>query len=104
LPAPERLGGGAPARYIAAQETRMTDQSDIRLARHFQVFIEDQVASGRFESASSLVEEALRLLERREAQEAALGRALREGLDSGDAVDFDMQNWLDEQDRLDERR
>lgn len=79
----------------------MNDQTPRRLSRHFEVFIEDQVAAGHFDSATSVVEEALRLLERKEAQEAALASALREGIESGEAVDFDMRTWLDEQDRLD---
>lgn len=79
----------------------MTEQTDIRLARHFRVFIEDRVASGRFENPSAVVEEALRLLERYEAKDEALARALQEGLDSGEAEPFEMTAWLDEQDRLD---
>ena len=73
----------------------MTDQP-IRLARHFRVFIEDQVAQRRFNSASEVVEEALRLLERREAAEDALARELREGLDSGVDRDFDFDSWAGE--------
>jgi len=79
----------------------MNDHPPRRLARHFEVFIEDQVAAGHFDSPTSVLEEALRLLERKEAREAALAAALREGIESGEAVDFDMKTWLDEQDRLD---
>lgn len=79
----------------------MNDQTPHRLARHFEVFIEDQVAAGHFESPTAVLEEALRLLERKEARETALAAALREGIESGEAVDFDMKTWLDEQDRLD---
>jgi antitoxin ParD1/3/4 len=61
----------------------MTEQPPLRLARDFEVFIEDQVASGHYGSAANVVEEALRLLERRESKEMALERALREGLESG---------------------
>ncbi len=79
----------------------MNDHPPRRLARHFEVFIEDQVAAGHFDSANAVLEEALRLLERKEAREAALAAALKEGIESGDAVDFDMKTWLEEQDRLD---
>ena len=79
----------------------MTEQPPLRLARHFEVFIEDQVAAGHYGSATDVVEEALRLLERRQAKEEALARALQEGLDSGEAAEFDMRAWLTEQDRLD---
>jgi putative addiction module CopG family antidote len=82
----------------------VTEQTDIRLARHFRVLIEDKLASGRCENPSAVVEEAVRLLERYEAQEEALARALQESLDSGEAEPFDMETWLAEQDRLDAAR
>ncbi|MFL6846525.1 MAG: type II toxin-antitoxin system ParD family antitoxin [Allosphingosinicella sp.] len=72
-----------------------------RLARHFEVFIEDQIAQRKYNDSTEVIEEALRLLERKEAREAALAAALQEGLDSGEAVPFDMETWLEEQDRLD---
>ncbi len=78
----------------------MTDQP-IRLARYFEVFIEDQVAQRKFGSATEVIEEALRLLEAREAGQAALRRALLRGEESGEATPFDMGEWLDEQERLD---
>ena len=69
----------------------MTEQPPLRLARHFQVFIEDQIAQRKYNSAEEVIEEALRLLERRDARELALQRALQEGLDSGDAGPLDME-------------
>jgi antitoxin ParD1/3/4 len=68
----------------------MTEQPPIRLARHFEVFIEDQVAAGHYGSATDLIEEALRLLERRESKRDALVRALIEGEQSGEATPLDM--------------
>lgn len=81
--------------------TAMTEQQPLRLRRHFEVFIEDQVAQQKYGSAAEVIEDALRLLERRDAKEEALFRALQEGLDSGEATEFDMAEWLAEQDRLD---
>ncbi len=63
----------------------MTEQQPLRLARHFEVFIEDQVAQRKFNSPTEVVEEALRLLESREARLELLSRALIEGAESGDA-------------------
>lgn len=57
----------------------MNDQPPRRLARHFEVFIEDQVAAGHFDSPDIRDGRGTRLLERREAREAALAAALREG-------------------------
>ena len=70
----------------------MTEQPPIRLARHFEVFIEDQVAAGHYGSATDLIEEALRLLERRESKRDALVRALIEGEQSGEATPLDMSD------------
>ena len=74
----------------------MTEQPPIRLARHFEVFIEDQVKQRKYNDASEVIEEALRLLERRDAKEEALARALQEGIDSGEATEFDIDAWLEE--------
>ena len=67
----------------------MTDQP-IRLARHFEVFIEDQVAQRKYGSATEVVEEALRLLEAREARNDAIAHALIEGEASGPAGPLDF--------------
>jgi len=74
----------------------MNKQAAIRIARHFEVFVEDQVAAGRYESASQVVEEGLRLLEKREAKVEALRQALVEGEESGVAEDFSFDAWLEE--------
>lgn len=47
---------------------------NIALNRHFEVFIAESVASGRFKSSSEVVREGLRLLEEREIHLAALRR------------------------------
>jgi antitoxin ParD1/3/4 len=80
----------------------MMDDHPLRpLARHFQVFIEDLVAQGKYENATQVIEAALGLLEAREIALDRLRRAVAEGEASGEAVPFDMERWLEEQDRLD---
>lgn len=79
----------------------MNDQPPRRLARHFEVFIEDQVAQRKYNNPTEVIEDALRLLEAREAKLDSLRLALEEGEASGEAVPFDMDEWLAEQDRLD---
>ncbi|MGZ8286733.1 MAG: type II toxin-antitoxin system ParD family antitoxin [Allosphingosinicella sp.] len=79
----------------------MNDQPPRRLARHFRVFIEDQIAQRKYNNPTEVIEDALRLLEAREAKLDSLSRALEEGEASGEAVPFDMDEWLVEQDRLD---
>lgn len=79
----------------------MNDQTPRRLARHFEVFIEDQVAKRKYASPTEVVEEALRLLQSREAALDRLRQAVADSEASGEAVPFDMDMWLEEQDRLD---
>jgi antitoxin ParD1/3/4 len=69
----------------------MTEEPTIRLARHFEVFVEDQIAAGKYASVSAVIEEALRMLERREAKMEALRQALIEGEESGPATPLDME-------------
>jgi antitoxin ParD1/3/4 len=73
----------------------MNDQPPRRLARHFEVFIEDQIAQRKYNDACEVIEDGLRLLEEREAKLDGLSRALQEGLDSGEAVGFDVNEWLE---------
>ncbi len=73
----------------------MNDHPPRRLARRFEAFIEDQVARRKYGNATEVIEDALRLLEAREAKLEQLSRALQEGLDSGEAVGFDMNEWLE---------
>jgi antitoxin ParD1/3/4 len=58
---------------------------NVRVPRHFEVWIEEQIASGRFGNTDQVFEEALRLLEQREAKIRDLRVAIQEGLDSGPA-------------------
>jgi putative addiction module CopG family antidote len=55
----------------------VTELRDI-LARYFRVFIENQIAQRKFNDATEVIEEALRLLEVRESRDEALRRALQE--------------------------
>jgi antitoxin ParD1/3/4 len=60
------------------------------LGKHFEDFVQHQVRSGRFASASEVVREGLRLMEVREAEQQARLEALRtevtRGRGSGQAV------------------
>jgi antitoxin ParD1/3/4 len=74
----------------------MNDQPPRRLARHFEVFIEDQIAQRKYNDASEVIEDGLRLLEEREAKLDGLCRALQDGLDSGDAGPLDIEEIIRE--------
>jgi antitoxin ParD1/3/4 len=64
------------------------------LDEHFNAFIDDEVASGRYRSASDVVRAALRLLEEREMRLHALRDALIAGENSGASTPFDFEAFL----------
>lgn len=64
--------------------------TSITLGEHFARFVDDEVASGRFASASEVVRAGLRLLEEHEMKVRALSEALLEGERSGPAHPFDF--------------
>jgi antitoxin ParD1/3/4 len=68
----------------------MIEKTSIFLSDHFKGFIEHQVRSGRYGSASEVVRDSLRLLEEREQQFEALRQALIEGEASGEDSPLDM--------------
>ncbi|WBX83880.1 type II toxin-antitoxin system ParD family antitoxin [Sphingosinicella microcystinivorans] len=72
----------------------MARNTSISLGDHFSGFIETQVSSGRYGSASDVVRAGLRLLEEREARVRALQAALAEGEASGEPRPFDNTAFL----------
>jgi antitoxin ParD1/3/4 len=63
----------------------MAKNTSIALGDHFTKFVDQQVASGRFGSASEVVRARLRILEEHEAKVATLREALIEGENSGES-------------------
>jgi antitoxin ParD1/3/4 len=65
----------------------------IVLSKQLEMLIEEKIASGRYQSASEVMREALRLLEESERLEitklSALRRDVQAGLDSGKPMPFD---------------
>lgn len=64
------------------------------LDEHYSAFIDDEVTSGRYRSASDVVRSALRLLEDRETQLLVLREALDAGERSGTSTPFDFDAFL----------
>lgn len=56
---------------------------NINLTDHFDDFVERQVSSGRYQNASEIVREALRLLETQEVERKAKLKALRQAAKQG---------------------
>ncbi|MDX8355675.1 type II toxin-antitoxin system ParD family antitoxin [Cognatiyoonia sp. IB215182] len=67
----------------------MPKNTSMSLGDHFATFIDDQVQTGRYGSASDVVRAGLRLLEEHEAKVKALQDALIEGEQSGEPREFD---------------
>lgn len=72
----------------------MGKNTSFSLDQHFSAFIEDEVASGRYRSASDVVRAALRLLEERETRLEALRQALIAGENSGTSTPFDFDTFV----------
>lgn len=69
----------------------MARNTSVTLSKHFDHFIEEQVGTGHYGSASEVIRAGLRLLEEREGRLEALRRALIEGEKSGPSTPLDFE-------------
>jgi antitoxin ParD1/3/4 len=72
----------------------MSKDTPVRLDDRTEKFVEEQISSGRFASASDVVRAALELMEEHEAKLAVLRDAIQEGLDSGEAKPLDREAFF----------
>jgi antitoxin ParD1/3/4 len=77
----------------------MSRDTSVTIGDHFADFIERQVQAGRYRSPSDVVSAGLRLLEEQELKIERLRAALIEGEQSGAAIPFDLNDFLDEMHR-----
>ncbi|MFC4231753.1 type II toxin-antitoxin system ParD family antitoxin [Parasediminibacterium paludis] len=73
----------------------MGRNTSISLGNHFEDFIGDKVATGRFKNASEVIRAGLRLLEEEESKIVALKKAIEEGFESGLATNFNAEKHLE---------
>ncbi|MDF3013492.1 MAG: antitoxin [Cellvibrio sp.] len=78
----------------------MAKNTSITLGDHFDMFINSQLETGRYGSASEIVRAGLRLLEDSECKLQALRQMLVQGEESGIAV-YNYKDFLSE---LDEQK
>ncbi len=74
----------------------MAKNTSILLGDHFNTFINDEVTSGRYSSASEVVRSALRLLELEEKKVKWLRNELEIGEKSGFVKDYNPKKHLEE--------
>ena len=72
----------------------MAKNTSILLGDYFNNFINQQVKSGKYASASEVVRAALRILEYEESKKDELIKELKKGENSGFIKDFDRTSFL----------
>ncbi|KJS09118.1 MAG: CopG family transcriptional regulator [Gammaproteobacteria bacterium BRH_c0] len=81
--------------------------TSLSLGEHWEVFIKNEVSSGRYGSASEVVRDALRALEERRLKLSALRLHLTEGAEQAQqgefVTDFNMDRLIRELDGQDDK-
>lgn len=72
----------------------MAKNTSILLGDHFDNFINEQVQSGKFSSASEVVRAALRMFEYEETKKTELIKELKKGEKSGFVENFNRKTLL----------
>ncbi len=71
----------------------MSKNTSIILGEHFDKFIQSEIKSGRYSSASEVVRTGLRLLEIEKQKIQAINKALTIGEKSGEPITFDNDKF-----------
>ncbi|MGN7812793.1 MULTISPECIES: type II toxin-antitoxin system ParD family antitoxin [Flavobacterium] len=77
----------------------MPKNTSILLGDYFDNFINSQVKTGRFSSASEVIRAALRMFEEEESKKSELIKELKKGEKSGFVKDFDRASFLNNLDK-----
>ncbi|MEM1019380.1 MAG: type II toxin-antitoxin system ParD family antitoxin [Pseudomonadota bacterium] len=79
----------------------MSKTTTLRLGDSLEQFIEHEVAIGNYGSSSEVIRDGVRMLQEHKLKLAALRKELERGMGSPLLSDFDMDSFLDEQERQD---
>ncbi len=74
----------------------MGRNTSVSLGNYFEEFVDEKIAQGRYKNVSEVIRAGLRLLEEEENKVHVLKKAIKEGIESGIAVDFDAKKHLEE--------
>ncbi len=72
----------------------MGRNTSVSLGDYFESFVDSKISAGRFKNASEVIRAGLRLLEEDENRIQILKNAIKEGLESGIAKNFDANENL----------
>lgn len=72
----------------------MGRNTSVSLGDYFETFVDKSVIEGRFKNASEVIRAGLRLLEEEEDKLLVLRKAIKDGIDSGVAKDFNPKKHL----------
>jgi antitoxin ParD1/3/4 len=73
----------------------MKRNTSVSLGNYFENFVDSKVSEGRFKNASEVIRAGLRLLESEENKIIILKNAIKEGIESGIAENFDPKKHLE---------
>lgn len=73
----------------------MGRNTSVSLGNYFESFVDNRVSEGRFKNASEVIRAGLRLLESEENNIVILKNAIREGIESGIAENFNPKKHLE---------
>lgn len=73
----------------------MSKNTSVALGTHFEEFAKNRIAEGRYKNISEVIRAGLRLLEDEEQKYVTLRNAIKEGIESGVAVNFDSEKHLE---------
>ena len=73
----------------------MGRNTSVSLGNYFESFVDNRVSEGRFKNASEVIRAGLRLLESEENNIIILKNAIREGIESGIAENFNPKKHLE---------